>query len=379
MVNLNDLKKYQNEFRDEISKLYSLIKSKNNIKELDYRLKFKFTKLNFLNNINLNIDLIKSNNVFNSFQKINSNLEKDINKNHDSIKVFNKDEYLGNLTNLISCSQNYYEDLIKIYLDEERVIEVEDSGLLNIYGNGLVYLVIKKDLDLIINYENINFQNGQVKEVNNNNSNSNFLFIKILIEPNIKANIMEISGIRSNNIFKNQIINLSPSSKLNYSQIILGSKLNLNMVKLTEESNYNLKSTYIINNSNLYLENKSFHIGSNSKSNMEINGISKNNSFVINDGRIIIDNLAFNSIAHQKLNNIIFSNTNRVQSDPILEVRNSKVECSHGSSISNIDDEILFYLNSKGIPIESAKELISDGLLEDVISNFSKKSILRFD
>lgn len=277
------------------------------------------------------------------------------NKEGLSIKNFNltdKSDYKGDLSRLISCSENYYEDLIKIIIDDEKVITIDNDSNLQISGSGLLYLIIEKDCNININFES---------------ENDSFIFIKILVKENINLELIDYSN--SNKLYKYLSIVLENNTVLNHNQIIFNSNHNINITRLNKNSKYNLNSVYNINNSNLYLENKSFHIKENSNSNMQVKGVCTNKSNIINDGLIKIDSKATNVIAHQKLQNLILDDKSNVLTDPILEVENSKIQCSHSTSVSKIDEEIYFYLNSKGLNDNQINSLIIKGFLDEVIDN----------
>ena len=52
---------------------------------------------------------------------------------------------------------------------------------------------------------------------------------------------------------------------------------------------------------------------------------------------------------------------------PNLLVRSDSVNAIHNTTISSIDKDYLFYLNSKGIDNETATKLIVDGFLKSVL------------
>ena len=49
-------------------------------------------------------------------------------------------------------------------------------------------------------------------------------------------------------------------------------------------------------------------------------------------------------------------------------IKNNDVRCSHGSSVSQIDDEKMFYLNSRGISEKTAKKMIVEGFFASILS-----------
>lgn len=261
-------------------------------------------------------------------------------KGADSI---DKANYEFDLSNLISCSENYYEDLIKIHSNSEKVIELNKNTKLDLSGNGILYILVKSDLQLELNFNSKDFS---------------ALFIKLLIEDNIKLKLIENSN--SKNLYKNLVLIQSKNSIVDNFQFIYNSKINFTESKLNQNAIYNLKSAYYIKNNYSYIKNISKHIKENSKSDMLIQGAADKNSIVICDGLIRIEKDAKNSKGIQNIKNIILDSTSKILSEPILEIENNQVVCSHGCSISKISEDTLFYLNSRGIDNFSSKNLIID-------------------
>lgn len=67
---------------------------------------------------------------------------------------------------------------------------------------------------------------------------------------------------------------------------------------------------------------------------------------------------------------ILLGEKSRSDSIPQLEIATNDVRATHSSAISKIDDEQLFYLQSRGIAIEEGKRLIVRGFLEELINEF---------
>jgi Fe-S cluster assembly protein SufD len=61
-------------------------------------------------------------------------------------------------------------------------------------------------------------------------------------------------------------------------------------------------------------------------------------------------------------------NTNaRADSIPGLEILADDVRCTHGATVGKIDPDLLFYLNSRGIPTDIARRLIVEGFFEPIM------------
>lgn len=81
-------------------------------------------------------------------------------------------------------------------------------------------------------------------------------------------------------------------------------------------------------------------------------------------GMIKIEQSASDSNAHQENKNLVVSNQAKALSIPSLEALNHNVQCGHGSAVSYINQDHLFYLASRGIVHSAAKKMIIDGFIQ---------------
>jgi len=239
----------------------------------------------------------------------------------------------------------------------EKFYELDLDSEIEVGGVGILNLKIKKDLNLeLIFKKNLDFEN---------------ISINIEVLENVKLNLVDFTN--SKNLYKSIEIISHKNSGLKNSQFILNSKVSHTIVNLNESSTYDLKSVYFGDDCKNYILNKAIHLENNSKSNLMINGVAKNNSKIINDANVLIKKNAKKSISHQVMKNLILDDLTQIQSEPILEVENNDIVCSHASSISQISNEVLYYINSRGISKEDAIKLISSSYFELVIENISQE------
>ena len=69
----------------------------------------------------------------------------------------------------------------------------------------------------------------------------------------------------------------------------------------------------------------------------------------------------------------MLSSTATVHSNPQLEIYNNDVKCSHGSTTGQLDSEMLFYLQSRGINLERAKMMLLSGFLNEFVESLNAK------
>ena len=96
-------------------------------------------------------------------------------------------------------------------------------------------------------------------------------------------------------------------------------------------------------------------------------GILDQNARGIFDGRIIVRPNAQKTVSKQENRNLLLSETAVVDSKPTLEIHNDDVKCNHGSTIGQIDREQLFYLRSRGIDEDEARNLLVHAFASQIV------------
>ena len=100
------------------------------------------------------------------------------------------------------------------------------------------------------------------------------------------------------------------------------------------------------------------HTKPNSFSNELYKGIMDGNSKGVFNGKIYVRPQAQKTNAFQANRNILLTNTATVNTKPQLEIWADDVKCSHGCTAGQLDEEALFYIQSRGIKKESARAMM---------------------
>lgn len=275
----------------------------------------------------------------------------------EDFNFFQKENSKIDISPLISCSENFYEDILKINNVEENIIELEKDATLSVGGFSILYIIIKEDIKLNLEYFN---------------SNSS-LFIKILVKENKKLTLFENQKANDSYLFTN--IYLEKNSLVNHGKILNNSLISHSQAKVKKNAKYNLVCSYYLNESSSYMQNSAILLEEDSQASIIVNGGVTNNSNLINDGVISINQKAPNSSGHQKLNNLILDNTSKIISEPILEIDNNNVSCSHGCTIAQISEEIDFYCNTRGLNKKEAINLFLEGFNLLVYEHIEKSKL----
>lgn len=104
-------------------------------------------------------------------------------------------------------------------------------------------------------------------------------------------------------------------------------------------------------------------------------GVVKDEATLIFNGIGYIKNQATQSQAHQESKIITFDPNVKAQANPYLIIDEADVEASHAAAVGKMDEEQLYYIQSRGIDFESASRLITYGYLKPILNKISDESL----
>jgi Fe-S cluster assembly protein SufD len=104
-------------------------------------------------------------------------------------------------------------------------------------------------------------------------------------------------------------------------------------------------------------------------------GILDGRSRAVFNGRVYVREGARGTDAEQSNKNLLLSREARVDTKPQLEIYNDDVKCSHGATVGQLDEDELFYLLSRGLHRDLARNLLTYGFAEEVVERIKFESI----
>lgn len=96
-------------------------------------------------------------------------------------------------------------------------------------------------------------------------------------------------------------------------------------------------------------------------------GVSNHTSKLVFEGVGKINKHMKRSVARQSNRGIVLGRDSRLDANPLLLIDEYDVEAGHGAAIGKIDEDQLYYLMSRGLPIKVAERLIINGFLNPVM------------
>ncbi len=104
-------------------------------------------------------------------------------------------------------------------------------------------------------------------------------------------------------------------------------------------------------------------------------GIMDDSSRGVFNGKIFVRQDAQQTNAFQSNKNILLSDKATVNTKPQLEIWADDVKCSHGCTTGQLDEDALFYLQTRGIQKEKARAILLTAFASDVLENIANEAI----
>lgn len=203
------------------------------------------------------------------------------------------------------------------------------------------------------------------------NAESQIIRTKIYAEENANINIVKVQ------LLENKAVQLDDTSyvaddnaKVQFIQLELGGAhvdsglhVNLNGYKSSFKSNV----AYICKeNQYLDMNHIVYHFGKKSECNMQVDGTVKDNAAKTYRGTIDFKNGCAGSKGNEMEETLLLSPTAVNKSLPVILCDEEDVEGEHGSTIGRISQDILFYMQTRGISKKEAEELMTRAKVQAV-------------
>lgn len=172
-------------------------------------------------------------------------------------------------------------------------------------------------------------------------------------------------------LLNNLFIAQKRDSKVLSNTISLHAKLIRNNIEVAlqeENCENNTYGLYLVGSSEL-VDNFSIinHIAPHCTSWEHFKGILDDEAVSNFAGRIHVYKDAQITEAYQTNNNLLLSDNAKANTKPELIIEADDVKCSHGGAMGQLDDEALFYLQSRGIPYKESYQLMMQAFVGEIV------------
>ena len=245
-----------------------------------------------------------------------------------------------------------------------------------------------------------------------NNDDPTIVFPRIFIQCNKNSNLKIIEHtVSSNNskLLNNYVteINCDESSKLEYyilqnpgpklystgnvsidmhksstakiTSYTISGEFNKNYIScnLTGEYSELILDGIFLGRDKEYIDNDTaiYHNAPYSNSSEKYKGILKDKSEGCFNGRVYVSKNSHNINSTQYNNNILLSKDAKINSNPQLEIYCDDVQCAHGSTIGELDDDAILYLRSRGISLDDSRNILLNSFVNEITDKISIPSL----
>ena len=290
----------------------------------------------------------------------------------NTIKADNHLDKFGLLAHGAATHSLWFSIPEDMYIDKPFLIRINNNSQ-SLLTPILIHLSVGKrsSIKIIIDCKSENEQKGQsVIAIGLNGFLGEFSSLDFL----------ELQGFNENiHLFPNQRFFIETGAKLNYLLVEEGGQLVKRQMEFQlkgENSDATLSGIYHAGESRQFIYNtRQDHLASNTTSNLLFKGVLSKNAYALWQGNIFVGDGTHGVDGYQMNRNLLLGENVQAQSIPGLEILTDDVKCSHGVAMSNIDEDQLFYLSSRGIDETTAARLIVGGFIEDGLKRMKDKRL----
>ena len=217
---------------------------------------------------------------------------------------------------------------------------------------------------IVLNHEEKDLELLDVKDLEISLKEDSFLRLRIL-NINSKDNIKITAEVGSNS--KIEVIYADFSDN--------DSNLDVKMNLVGEGAYVDWKLATLTHHENKKVFDISFnHLKPNTISYMDNYGVSKDKSSIVFSGCNHIFEHCYKSETKQNAKIIVFDEEASGVASPILKIDENDVKASHGAVVGQLNNDHMFYLMSRGLSQNEAKQLITLGYLKPISVHFSEEN-----
>ena len=337
----------------------------------------------------INLDI--SNNIFfdpkNNFIIFENGYLKKINTKSDDLEIKSLD---SNLENKIFNKKNFTRkdsllDINSAFLNENLIIKVKKNAKLK-NPISIFYYNCEEEKYLINNRINIILEENSEAEINeiffSNNKSIywNNVHNYVCLKKNSKLQHYKIQ-LESKNAIHSSSTNIDCENSSIYNNFIFSIGGNMSRIEVISsinaaDINFNIKGLYLAKtNQHHDITTLMQHKHPESKSNQHIKGILQEDSSGVFQGKVVVSQDAQKTDAFQFNQNLLLSKNAEVNVKPELEIYADDVKCSHGATTGELDEQMLFYLRSRGLNKEEAKKILIEGFVNELFENVANKEL----
>lgn len=283
------------------------------------------------------------------------------------------EKYMGNAIKVDNeCLQHNThgaQDGLFIYVPKNVEIDkpLQIQSVINIEGKAMVEL-----RNLIIADRNAKLQIIHCDDSTNDLRSFSNNVTEVMVGENAHVEYYKLQNLNNNSGLVNQtFVDMQRDSQMKMNCITLngGHVCNHAEVRMNGEGcNLNADGLYLLDKEQI-CDNYIFvnHAKPNCNSSELYKGIIDDSAKASFNGHVLVSDGAFKTEGYQSNQNILLTDKAKVDSKPFLEIYNDDVKCSHGSTIGQLDEQAMFYLQTRGITERTARMMLAYAFCDKII------------
>ncbi len=120
------------------------------------------------------------------------------------------------------------------------------------------------------------------------------------------------------------------------------------------------------------------HIAAFCASSMMYKGVLDKKSQAVFNGKIHVKPEAQKTVAHQANHNLLLAAESDVKTKPELEIYADDVKCTHGATVGQLSEAMIFYLRTRGIEKAEALKLLTQAFVFDAMEKINNISVKEY-
>ncbi len=308
---------------------------------------------------------IKSNDL--EIESLDNNLEN---------KVFNKKNFTRN-DSLLDINSSFLNDNLVIKV--KKNIKLKEPISIFYYNCEQEKYLINNRINIILE-ENAEAEINEIFFSNNKSIYWNNVHNYICLKKNSKLEHYKIQ-LEASSALHSSSSSIDCDNSSIYNNFIFSVGGNMSRIEVISSINaadidFNIKGLYLAKtNQHHDITTLMQHKHPESKSNQHIKGILQEDSSGVFQGKVVVSQDAQKTDAFQFNQNLLLSENAEVNVKPELEIYADDVKCSHGATTGELDEQMLFYLRSRGLNKEEAKKILIEGFVNELFENVANKEL----
>ena len=278
----------------------------------------------------------------------------------------------------ISLNTSYFEDGVFVYVPDGTVfkkpvhvlhISTDEGSPLFINPRNLIVVGQNSTAKVIEHYvstsQSVYFSNVVTEVVCGEAANLEHYRLEFESPKAFNFLTLRVNQQKNSNIVSHSILHGGAIVRNNVHPVLAGEGCNSDIYGLfISEGRQHMDNFMRVEHASPHCDSRQFY-----------NGVLDDRSKGVFHGRILVHEGAEKTDAKQTNRNLLLSDTAQIDTKPQLEIYNDDVKCTHGATIGQMDEEALFYLRSRGVPMRKAKIIMLRAFTNETLEHMSIDSV----